>query len=163
MHDGFSVYSLTKYKCHKDTVCLSSFRVCRVFSTAQEQFGEVQKNRIHDITQTPVGGQMAGRLRPAGSGATAPLWLLFRPSASTSPVPRAPDSELRRGGQHSTGTDPQRTGPGPAPQTSTPNPDERPVGSDAAWLEQSKGCGQVHHTELKTKKQPMIFSKSHSK
>lgn len=100
---------------------------------------------------------MAGRLRPAGSGAAAALWLVFRSSASTSPAPRAPDSEPRGGGRHSTGTDPQRTGPGPAAQISTPNPEEQPVGSDAAWLEQSEGCGQVHHIELKTKKQPMIF------
>lgn len=100
---------------------------------------------------------MAGCLRPGGSGVVAALWLVFRSSASTSPAQRAPDSEPRGSGRRSTGIDPQRTGPGPAAQTSTLNRDEQPSGSDAAWLEQSEGCGQERHTELKTKKQLMIL------
>lgn len=112
---------VTKYKkSRKDTVCFSSSGVCHVFCTAQEQY-EAQQNMTCYVTQTPVGGQMVGCLRPAGSGAVAALWLLVRSSVSTSPAQRAPDSEPRGGGRRSTGTDPQRTGPGPEAQTSTLN------------------------------------------
>lgn len=146
MYNEVSVHSCNK-KSRKDSVSPPSVSV--VFSTAQEQH-EVQKNTTCDVTQTPVGGQMVGCLRPAGSEAAAAPWLLFRSSASTSPAQRAPDSELRGAGRRSSGTDPLRTDPGPAAQTSTLNPDERPSGSDAARLEQSEGCGREHHTELRS-------------
>lgn len=111
----------------------------------------------HGVTQTPVGAQMVGCLRPASSGSAAALWLLFRSSASTSPAQRAPDSEQQVGGQSSTGTDPHRRGPDPAAQTSTLSPDRTPADSDAGWLGRSEGCGQEHHTELKTRTQRVIL------
>lgn len=91
---------------------------------------------------------MVEHLRPASSGAAVAQWPFFRSSASTSQDPPAPGSESKVGGRHSSDTDPQRKGQGPAGPTSTLDRDVKPDGSDAAWMGQSKECGQERHIEL---------------